>query len=230
MKRLIYRIREFIDDWIYPAHSLINLLFYRYVRIVIPQVRPWEYVDKTYLMLCANMELIVKFIEEEKPEEYICWYKDSNGEDVGRKYGEVEGMDYIYSEMNGRYIMDIIKEIYDWWKVGYPRLLEDKKYLDWFFSEYIFGKFEYEEVDFGRDFCMYELKANKNGLPKSVEDFERVDGIRWDIIDRYVEDRKMLLDSDKFFERVIKVLERRIMNEEQRYLHYCIEVRPYLWT
>ena len=33
-------------------------------------------------MVCANMEMIVNFIEKENPEKRICWYEDEEGNDV----------------------------------------------------------------------------------------------------------------------------------------------------
>ena len=37
-----------------------------------------------------------------------------------------------------------------------------------------------------------------------------------------------MIDED-YVNSVIKQLDQKIHNEEQYYLHLCIEVRPYLW-
>ena len=93
-----YKITDIFSNWVFPAHDLQNLLIHRHDRIKIPQVKPWEYTDMTYFMLCANMEMIVKFIEQEKPEKYVLWYKDEKGQDVGHKYGEC-GIPILYPEL-----------------------------------------------------------------------------------------------------------------------------------
>ena len=59
-----YKFCRFIKNWIYPAYHLRNFLFHRHDIIKCPQIKPYEYTDISYLMLCANMELIVKFIEQ----------------------------------------------------------------------------------------------------------------------------------------------------------------------
>ena len=85
-----YKFLNFIDNWIYPAYFLKNLLFYRYDTIKIPQVKCYEYVDKNYLMLCANMQIIFDFIEKENPEKYICWYTDEDGVELGHNMVKIQ--------------------------------------------------------------------------------------------------------------------------------------------
>jgi hypothetical protein len=208
-----YKFCRFIKDWIYPAYHLRNFLFHRYDIIKCPQIKPYEYTDVSYLMLCANMELIVKFIEKENPEKHICWYTDEEtGEELGHKYGECELYDIMFPEYKGKWVMDIIKEIYNFWKVEYPKYLEDDKYLLYFWCEY----FSEIKSHFG-----YDAK-----IAKSMDDFPK--DINWDIITKY-------MDKEKLFEKnyvLNKHHELQINIEKycQKYLHLCIEIRQYLWT
>ena len=221
-----YSLCDIFKNWIYPAYDLRNLLFHRHDRIKIPQVKAWEYTDILYFMLCANMEMIVKFIEKEQPEKYICWYKDNEGKDVGHKYGEMKDYPYLYSEYNNKYIMDIIKEIYRWWKVDYPTLLNDRDYLLSFWCDYMLGDvvFKKSEND------LSSIEYDKTNLPKTLDEFEKIKDIKWNIIDKYVKNRTELLDEKHFHLDIIGNLKNHIFRQEQKYLHLCIEVRPYLWT
>lgn len=220
-----YKFLNFIDDWVYPAHCLRNLLFYRYDLIKIPQLKPYEYSDMNYRMLCANMQMIVDFIEKEHPEKYVLWYKDENGNDVGHKYGECEKYTVIYPELKDKWIMDIIKEIYHWWKEDYPRLMEEKAYLLDFWSEYVCGTMKSGEPDENGLSPVYWDKTN---CIKSLDDLKDKK-VRWDIIDKYAAKREDIL-IENFLHCVIREAEVKIENECQKYLHLCIEVRPYLWT
>jgi hypothetical protein len=208
-----YTIKRIFEEWVYPGYFLKNLLFYRHDKIKIPQVKPYEYSDISYLMLCANMELIVKFIEKELPDKHICWYTDKEtGEELGHKYGESPFYPILFPEYKDKWVMDIIKEIYHFWKVDYPNYLEDEKYLLFFWHEY---------------FC--ELKGlweDEVKLATSMEDFAK--DTNWEILSKY-------LDKDKLFEEDYVLykhrdLEIHIENLCQKYLHLCIEIRQYLWT
>ena len=225
MKQYWYWILNFIDDWIYPAHGLRNVLFYRYDLIKIPQLKPYEYSDMEYRMLCANMQMIVDFIEKESPEKYIYWYKDEKGQEVGHKYGENKNYPIIYPELKDKWIMDIIKEIYKWWTVCYPKLLSESDYLLDFWCKYISGEMKSKEPDKNG---YSEIYWDKSKCIKSLDDLKDKD-IRWDILDKYVTRREDILEED-YLHNKRNELEIKIHNENQKYLHLCIEVRPYLWT
>ena len=219
-----YKILNFIEEWVYPAYSLRNILFHRHDLIKIPQVKCYEYTDLEFFMLCANMQMIVNFIEKENPEKYILWYKDEDGNDVGHKYGENPNYQVLFPEYKGKWIMDIIKEIYHWWKEEYPILCNDKSYLLSFWCEYFSGSWEAtEEDENGNVLCVH---SDKN-IAKSMNDLDEKN-IKWDIIDKYI-DRNRLFEDD-YVHMQYEKMETDIYNMCQKYLHLCIEVRPYLWT
>jgi hypothetical protein len=207
-----YRFINFIENWVYPGYYLRNCLFNRYDLIKIPQIKVYEYVDKTYLMLCANMQIIVDFIEKENPEKYICWYCDPDtGEELGHKYGECEIYSIMFPEYKDKWVMDIIKEIYQFWTVEYPEYVKDEQYLLDFWSKY---------------FSVFSLDLNEKPIATSMADFD--DDVNWDLLTKY-------LDKNKLFETnyVLKIhrdLEIKMEQLCQKYLHLAIEVRPYLWT
>jgi hypothetical protein len=206
------QITEFIKNWIYPAYYLKNLLFNRYDRIKVPQVKPYEYTDISYLMLCANMQMIVNFIEKENPEKHICWYTDKEtGEELGHKYGECKHLKTLYPEYKNKWIMDIIKEIYYFWKVEYPAFEKDNTYLLFFWHEY---------------FCNIDSDLNEKKIATSMDDFKP--DVKWNILDKYI-DRNRLFEQD-YLIHVRHHLENEMENTLQKYLHLAIEVRPYLWT
>lgn len=219
-----YRFLVFIDEWIFPAYNLRNLLFHRYDRIKVPQVKCYEYTDTEYLMLCANMQMIVNFIEKEKPEKYICWYKDEEGNDAGHKYGENPDYPIMFPEYKDKWIMDMIKEIYHWWKYEYPVLCEDESYILSFWCEYFSGDWEFTEEDENGN--VFYTSSDKN-IAKSMKDLEGKD-IKWDVIDKYL-DRNKLFEENYVHNQHGKI-KINIHNLCQKYLHLCIEVRPYLWT
>ena len=220
-----YRFCCFVEEWIYPAYYLKNLLFHRYDKIKIPQVKPYEYCDKDYLMLCANMQIIVDFIEKEEPEKYICWYKDDFGVDCGHKYGERKEDIILYPEYKDRWIMDIIKEIYKFWKVDYPNLQLDYDYLFDFWSDYLIGDIN---TKISEDGINYEIYFDKCKSIKTMEDLNDIN-LNWDIIDKYIDNREKLLD-EKYVREIVNNIEKKLYEDRQKYLHLCIEVRPYLWT
>lgn len=218
-----YSFLRIIKDWIYPGYYLRNLLFNRYDRIKIPNVKPYEYVENDYLMLCANMKIIVDFIEIEEPEKYICWYKDENGNDYGHKYGENGNV--LFPEYKKQYIMDMIKEIYNYWKVIYPLQNEKISYLKDFHSKYLMGEMTETKIT---DCNLYEIDFDKSNCPKNMDDLWELK-LNWSLLDSCVSNRKKLL-NEKFILKKIKQMEKEQFNDCQKYLHLCIEVRPYLWT
>lgn len=227
MKINWYSFCRFIDNWVYPGHYLKNLLFHRHDRIKVPQIKPWEYCDITEIMLYANMELIIKFVEKEEPEKHILWYYDEEGNVAGHIYGEGEkhGYSIIYPEYKGEFVMDIIKEIYNWWKDIYPREQKDYNYLLNFWANNLYGKIHSEQIP-GTDFG--EMESDKSDTIKTLEDLYELKP-DWNILDYYFDSRADILDEEKF-KGVLGDLEKKMYNDCQKYLHLCIEVRPFLWT
>lgn len=219
-----YRFTNFIEYWIYPGYFLKNLLFNRYDTIKIPQVKSYEYVDKTYLMLCANMQIIVDFIEKENAEEYICWYTDEDGNELGHKYGENLKQKIYFPEYKDKWVMDIIKEIYDYWKVIYPKQEECKDYLLSYWAKYLVG----EMIDKPCEDGLYEVLFDKSNTVKTKDELYNLD-LDWNKLDYVVDNREKLLDSDYVRNRISE-LETEIYEDCQKYLHLAIEVRQYLWT
>lgn len=220
-----WAISRFFDNWVYPAHYLKNWLFHRYDIVKLNELKRYEYCDVDTRMLYANMELIRFFIEKEKPEEHVVWYKDDDGVDSGPKYGECKDWDVLYPEYKDKYIMDIIKEIYNWWTVELVRKEEECSYLLDFCCKYCWGKMKSKKLE-GE---MYQMVWDRSTCPTGLKYFDDKD-IRWDIIDKYVDgDRKHVLE-ERFLGDKMHELEREIEKEKQKYLHLCIEVRPYLWT
>ena len=137
---LTYHPKEIFKNWVFPAYKIRRLLD-RHDIVKLPGVKATEWCDVTERMYLANMELVKHFIEKEKPEKHILWYKDEHGNDVGHKYGENEkAFPVIFPEYKGRYIMDIIKEIYKWYTVDQKNLTKDFNYLLKIWSDYLFGR------------------------------------------------------------------------------------------
>lgn len=220
---------EFCKNWIYPAYYLRNLLWNRYDLVRLKGIMSHEYSDCLYRMLLANMALIVEFMEKEKPEDHVCWYKDEKGKDLGHHYGESPLTRLYLPEYKDRYIMDIIKEIYQWWTVDYPAYCADRDYILGFWSDVIYGKYNLEtDDDDGDDDKLYPLVLDKSGTAKTLEEVEARPGIRWDILDRYFRREDLL--KGNFVRDKLTEMENKIALDEQKYLHLCIETRPYLWT
>lgn len=219
----LYHISNFFENWIYPAYNLRNFLFHRYDLIKIKSIKPYDYAEPDQIMFEANMILIKKFIEEYNPEKHICWYVNNFGDDVGRKYGENEN-DALFPEYNGKYIMDIIKEIYNWYQKKYVEQLKDIEYIYEFMKKNDIGAFEWIEKEDNKDYFVMELEEKNS--PKSIDNL--ID-VKWDFFDKHFDNRNDVLDFFKLMELINKI-EKNIFKQKQKYLHLCIEVRPYLWT
>jgi len=227
---LKYYPTEFCKNWIYPAYYLRNVLWNRYDLVRLKGVKPYEYSDCLYRMLLANMALIVEFMEKEKPEDHVCWYKDDKGNDVGHRYGESPLARIYLPEYKGRYIMDIIKEIYHWWTVDYPAFCADRDYVLGFWTDVIYGNFIFDDDgdDDDDDDTLHTLTIDKSGTAKTLEEIEARPGIRWDVLDRYFQRDDLLKEG--FVRNKLTEMENKIASDEQKYLHLCTEVRFYLWT
>ena len=221
---LIYRPIDFFKNWIYPAYYLKNFIFKRYDLIKIKGVKPYEWVDKNYVMLQVNMQLIEDFIEKENPEKYVLWYKDEDGNDVGHKLGEYN-TPIVYSEYKDKFVMDVIKEIYNWWKKEYPDIKNDYEYLLQFWHENLCGKLKMIKDE---DSDYYHMDFDDTDTIKSINELNSLKNINWKIINKYFSDKEELINENKVRE-VFRKLEIEIYNQEQKYLHLCIDVRPYLW-
>lgn len=206
-------IERVFEEWVYPGYYLKNLLFHRHDRIKVPQVKPYEFSDVTDLMLYVNMELIVKFVEKENPEKYICWYTDSDGNELGHKYGECEKYPIVYPEYKGKWVMDIVKEIYHFWKVEYPEYLKDEIYLLHFWSNYFYT----DEIE--------EMPPKK--IVTCLDDFN-TENINWNILDKYL-DRNKLFETD-YVLSMHSNMQIEMENRITKYLHLCMDIRRYLWT
>ena len=173
------------------------------------------------------MEMIVKFIEQEKPEKYVLWYKDEKGQDVGHKYGEC-GIPILYPELKDRWIMDIIKEIYNWWKKDYIELNKEHNYLLEFWCDYLIGQIKFKSSP-DNNTEAEEIIFDKSTAVKSLEELKKIPNIDWNILTKYIVDSDKILDEN-YVHEIINNLATKIHDKEQYYLHLCIEVRPYLWT
>ena len=220
---LWWSIQEFFENWIYPAYSLSNLVFRRYDLVKLSDIKRTEYCDVVERMFLANMELIKYFVEKENPTERIEWYGE-----YGHKYGECEEQygKVLFPEYKGKYVWDIIVEIYNWWRFEYIKLCKEKEYLLGFCSDYCFGKLKSKSIansEYG------ELFFDRSECPKSLEYFndKKID---WEVIDKYCDNDRSKVLEERFMSEKLDKLEWEIERQKQKYLHLCIEVRPYLWT
>ena len=68
---------------------------------------------------------------------------------------------------------------------------------------------------------------DKSGTAKTLQEVEARPGVRWDILDRYFRREDLL--KENFVRDKLTEMENKIALDEQKYLHLCIETRPYLW-
>lgn len=223
---IIFRCEDFCKNWIYPAYHLRNLLFRRYDLVRLPGLKPQEYCDCLERMFRANMALVVHFMEQEHPEDHVLWYEEEGTDRGGPKYGEPENSRLYLPEYKGRFIMDIIKEIYNWYKVEYPTLLSDSKELLNFWCQAHCGQMTDDTPP--DENGLIKCHFDKSKCPVTLPEIKALPGIKWDVIRKYLKDDE-LLDETTVRSRHTD-LENRIFLESQKYLHLCIEVRPYLWT
>lgn len=212
---------RWFEEWIYPGYYLKNLLFKRYDLIRITSMRPYEYAEPDYLMFEANMELIVRFIEKYEPEKHIEWYGEHS-----HKYGE--NVDYVmmFPEYKDKFIMDIIKEIYHFYKETLYQTNDDLDYLYYVYHQYIVGEMKFIELENK----MFELDFDKTNTIKKLNEFDEKEiYIDWKVIDKYFKKRKDILNDEKFLNKINEIAS-NLEKDKQKYLHLCIEVRPYLWT
>ena len=222
-KKYWWKIEVFYESWIYPGPYLINFLFRNYNKVKLPMFKPYEYLDVSTRMEFVIFELIKEFIEREEPEKHICWYKDKEGNDLGHKYGEYKNSVDLYPTLNGKYIMDIIKDIYRFYTKVLPEMQKEKEYLLDIWCKYILNG-HYEKVDGSEDFAEWVNEKSNYTL----EDLEK-ENLNWNIILKYIEKKEDFFKENLIHSKVHE-LENLINNEIQHNLHLAIEVRPYLWT
>lgn len=204
-------IERIVANWIYPAYCLRNLLFHRYDLVKIKKIKPWDWCDKSEALLWVNMQLIVDFVEKDGLEEAECWY-------VRKGYGD-NLKDRIYlPEEKGKYILDMIKEIYHWWKEKYPELCNDSYYITSYWVENISGETIIEEGNV--------LSNDNSACPKTFEELQKKEGIKWEILYKYLTKEELL--NETIVLNKCQEIDKRIFEETQKYLHMCVEVRPYL--
>ena len=172
------------------------------------------------------MALVVYFMEKENPEAHVLWYEEDGTDRCGPKYGVPENSRLYLPEYKGRFIMDIIKEIYHWYTVEYPAMLADSKELLNFWSVAHCGQMTDDTPP--DENGLIKCHFDKSHCPGNLNEIKSISGIDWNRIRKY-------LKEDEFLnEAVVRTrhtdLENRIFLESQKYLHLCIEVRPYLWT
>jgi len=221
-----WKIENFFKNWVYPAYDLKNFLFRRYDLVRLHNIKRSQYSDVAERMFEANMELLAFFVEKEKPEEHVCWYQDENGNDVGHKYGECDSFPPIYPEYKGKFVMDIIKEVYHWWKEDYPMLCKEYEYLLSFWCDYVAGKMKSKPA---REEGYNEIVFDTSECPKTLEYFNDKN-IKWEILDKYLDGDRNNIFVNGFVNKKMHSLETDIELQKQKNLHLCIEVRQYLWT
>lgn len=200
---------------------LKNLFYYRYDRIKVPEIKPWEYCDKTGFLLYADMKILVDFVQKQKPQERLLWYEDENGIESGHKLGQDQKLKIFVQEYRGKFVMDVIKQIYNFWKIGYEQQKKQIKYLKEVFCTYIVGKMSVSEQT-------YQVLFDTTNLPVTVEEIK--DLVDWQILDKYLQGDRQNFFKERFLSNKIIKQEIFLQNECQKYLHLLIDVRPYLWT
>lgn len=216
------KISTFFTDWIFPGYYLRNLLFHNYNKIKLPMFKCYEYIDISERLKYTIFELIKEFIEKEEPEKHICWYRTKEGEDAGHKYGEGNRKG-LFPSLEGKYIMDIIKDIYNFYTKVLPELEYERDYLLEIWSKYIYN-IHFEEDEDLKDV----LKVVTEPTNYTLEDLEK-ENLNWNIILKYIEKKENFFNENLIHEEY-KKLDEFINHQIQYYLHVAIEIREYLWT
>ena len=167
-------------------------------------------------------EIVKDFVEKEKPEENVAWYKDEEGEDVGPKYGE-KTEKVVYPELKGKYIMDLIKEIYNFYTKVLPELEKEQDYLEEILDKYVINGYWADDEN---DAEMVSWVSTKTKY--TLEDLEK-ENINWDIVLKYLNRKEDILDKMLLTFSIFE-LDSKIYKETQYYLHLAVDVRAYLWT
>lgn len=213
MRYFFEKIKDFFAD---KFINLQNIFYHRYDRVKVPQVKPWEYCDKTGLLLYADMKILVDFIQKQKPQAYVMWYTE-----FGHKLGQDSKLNIYVQQYRGKWVMDIMMQIYEFWKVGYGQRMKQIEYVSEILYHYVIGKMSISQSS-------YQVLFDNTKLPKTIEEIkEEVD---WQILDKYLQGDRENLFNEQFVRNKIIQAQNQLQNDCQKYLHLLIDVRPYLWT
>ena len=222
---LWWRVEDFIKDWIWPAYKFKYLVFNPQDVVKLTKLSKTSWCDKDEKMYQAVMELVKIFIEEENPEEHVLWYRDEEGNEVGHKYIKYDGSELLFPEYEGHWIMDMIKEIYNWYVEVEPELSHDRDTLLNFWGTYLYGQHKSVETESG----LYRLDLIPESIPTEMSFFEGKD-IDWTTIEKYCEGNRSNVLVKDFISIKMRDLEDKIYKKRQKMLHLAVEVRSYLWT
>ena len=208
IESLYWSMCRHFDEWIYPAYYLRNLLFNRYDLVKMPQLKPYEYCDISERVLYANMALLVEFVDEEKCfAGFVSWYDEEWSH-----------------KLDGVFVGDIIKDIYNWWKVELPLKQKEDDYLLTFTCDYVWGKHSHKPTE---QEGFVELYFDTTNFPKCLDDLKDKD-IDWSVLDKYV-DRKRIFE-EHYMSQVMQDNEKAIDKEKEAKLILLMRIRQSLWT
>lgn len=205
-----YRISDFFKSWIYPGYYMRNLLFRRYDRVKLPQVKPYEYAEPAERIKYAVFEMVCDFVDSEEKHPVVEWYGE---------YGH---------KIDGEYVMDIAKGIREWWRV--TRDAEERKYYDFlnFYATWVIGKMRFHKID--EKTGVGNITFDKSHLPKFFEKYlEVISEDEWAKFDAVCGDRRKIMD-EAFMRELCDRLETGLGDTDDKYLHDAIKIRQYLWT
>ena len=222
-----WRVGDFFKSWIYPARRLQNFFIHRYDIVRMPQLERSRYYDVKTRMYHAVMELVRYYYEE--CQKQFNWRDDFDEEgnlvDEGPRYGACSD-ECLFPEYKGKYIIDIIKEIHDWYIGG----------MDQFVKAYEYAR--YNGIAPHRNIIARDLKRIRkecrHNKEFSVDQLEREYLSRYDvpleILDKYLDgDRRNIVDK-VYMNDVADKIFADTMSNMQKYLHLAIEVREHIWT
>ena len=192
--RISWRVRDFLEDWIYPGHRLQNFFIHRYDIVRMPQLERSRYYEVDTRMYHAVMELVRFFYEDCECLDQKVWRDEGNEEDGsvwhGYRYGDRSDV-CLFPEYKGKYIIDIIEEIHDWYTRGYDQFMKAYEYAGW--------KLAPHRNIIARDLKRIRKECRHN-KELSVEQLEREYlngyGIPLEILDKYLDgDRRNIVDK-----------------------------------
>ena len=208
-QQIWWPISDFFKSWIYPGHYTRNMLFYRYDRVKLPQVKPWEYAEPCDRIKYAVFEQVCDFVDDEVNDPIVEWYGEHG------------------AKLDGRYVMDIGREIRQWWRVD--RQIEEKKYWDFldFYCTWVIGKLHFHKPDKNG---LGLVTFDEDHLPKTYDDYMKVVSDEdWKKYDACCDDRTKIVDHE-FSSKLSNSLEQKMDDTDDHFLHEAIRIRQYLWT
>lgn len=227
-EHLSYLTRSFVEAWIFPAYSVRNYFFHRYDIIRMPQLKRTRYYEVDTRMYHAVMELIC-FFYEKSGWENVVWYDetDENGNITyeAARYG-ANADKCLFPEYKGKFIMDIVKEIYNWHTMEMKQLRKDSEYV-------LRPEIRACRNNMARDIKHIRRQCRQD--PSLSEDrligeyFNQYD-LDWDILDRHLAGDRCNIIDRQFVEAIPNKIRKKMEDNMQKYLHLAIEIRGYLWT